>query len=86
MTDSNAGSDAEEAIDLFEEPDGYYRPSPEPTFASFTRTNATNSYCFPTRTLLSVVQQPSTYGWLDSIHYGRIIFGMHPKSWLIILT
>ena len=86
MIDSNAGSDAEEAIDLFEEPDGYYKPSPEPTFESFTRTNATNSYFSSTWTLLSVVQRPSIYGWLDSIHYGRIIFGMHQKSWLIIST
>ena len=38
------GSDSEELIDLFPEPEGYYKPPPEPTTVSFTRENANNQY------------------------------------------
>ena len=35
---------SEELIDLFPEPQGYYKPPPEPTTVFFTRKNANKQY------------------------------------------
>lgn len=40
----NGESDSEEFTNLFPEPEGYYKPPPEPTTVSITRKNARNPY------------------------------------------
>jgi hypothetical protein len=40
----NGDSDSEEFMNLFPEPEGYYKPLPEPTTESFTQKNAKNPY------------------------------------------
>ena len=40
----NGEPDSEELIDLFPEPEDYYKPPPEPTSVAFTRQHAKNPY------------------------------------------
>jgi hypothetical protein len=40
----NIDSDSEELTSLFPEPEGYYKPPPEPTSVTFTRKNAKNLF------------------------------------------
>src|SRR5271154_2896165 len=44
MVDSRDDSDSEEQIGLFPDPEGYYKPRPQPTSISFTRNFASAPY------------------------------------------
>ena len=66
----NGESDSEELIDLFPEPEGYYKPPPKPTSVVFTRKHAHNPYlvfistqanCSPSTLELRLVGQHSLW-------------------------
>jgi nicotinamide N-methyltransferase len=66
----NGESDSEELIDLFPEPEGYYKPPPEPTSVTFHRKQASNPYlilinipanCSPSILKLRLVGQHSLW-------------------------
>lgn len=80
MAEGSDVSDTEELGHLFPEPEGYYKPPPEPTKAVFTRTKATNPYAHSSPEALIPGHQRSSCDWLDSIRYGLIICGMPEKS------
>jgi EEF1A N-terminal glycine/lysine methyltransferase len=47
MANSNGDSDSDELGDLFPDPEGYYKPPPQPTTVSFSRKHAQNQYTIP---------------------------------------
>jgi nicotinamide N-methyltransferase len=90
MTNSNEDSDSEGLGDLFPEPEGYYKPPPQPTTVTFSRKHAQNKYnipiffpanCRPSTLNIRLVGQHSL--WAHHLwNAGKILadyFDLHPE-------